>query len=513
MTSRLALRAAVVLLSLIILGAWGWPGWAGQPAGGEFDPRIAGWMNRITSAQLLEQVAKLSGEREIAVGGQPIRLRTRYSGTQEATLAAEYLRDYYAGLGLETELWPYGTAGWVNVVAVQAGWRNPEEVYILCAHYDATSTTPLTDAPGADDNASGVSAVMAAAQVLAGQAFAHTIRYVHFSGEEQGLWGSSAYAHQSALLGEHIAGVINLDMLGWEGDGRPDFDVHAGAPGSASAALGDRLAGLVMSYQLPISVEVRLGPRAMGWSDHAPFWHEGYPAVLLIEDEEDFNPHYHTPQDKVGDLAPEYFTAGARAAVGLLAALAEPLAEPLPTPVPLPTPTPWPAPECPDHLANGGFEEWPTGARWTQASSRGYMLVSDRRPHAGAWGAWLSQTDGVLDLLCQPIAVPKDAGSPTLWFWWEMWTDEVMHSFDRLEVRFYPAGQPRYQLLQTLDDSALQHLWRLAVVPVDALRGQSGQLCFAGESDSSRHTHFFLDDVQLTWCGGNAGVWLPLLHR
>ncbi|MGC8826596.1 MAG: M28 family metallopeptidase, partial [Anaerolineae bacterium] len=322
MTRHPTIRFLIVLLSLLLLGTWGPAGRAGQPAGGGADPRIALWISRITPDQLLERVEELSGERDIVVEGQPARLRTRYSGTHEVELAAAYLREYYAGLGLRAELWPYGTAGWVNVVAVQPGWLYPEESYILCSHYDSTSTAPLTQAPGADDNASGVAAVMAAAEVLSSQPFAYTIRYVHFSGEEQGLWGSTAYAHQSALLGEHIAGVINLDMLGWDGDGRPEFDVHAGAPGSASALLGSQLAGVTLQYALPISVEVRLGPRAMEWSDHAPFWHEGYPAVLLIEDEEDFNPYYHTPQDRAVHLAPEYFTAGARAAVGLLAALA-----------------------------------------------------------------------------------------------------------------------------------------------------------------------------------------------
>lgn len=513
MSRHPAPRVLMVLISLLLLGTWGRPGLAGQPAGGGTDPRIALWLSRITPEQLLERVEELSGEREIMVEGQPVHLRTRYSGTHEAALAAAYLREYYAGLGLQTELWPYGTAGWVNVVAVQPGWLYPEESYILCAHYDSTSSTPLTQAPGADDNASGVAAVMAAAEVLSSQPFAYTIRYVHFSGEEQGLWGSTAYAHQLALLGERIAGVINLDMLGWDGDSRPKFDVHAGAPQSPSAALGTAFADLVLQYQLPISVEVHLGPRAMGWSDHAPFWHEGYPAVLLIEDEEDFNPYYHTPQDRAVHLAPEYFAVGARAAVGLLAVLAEPLTEPLPMPAPLPTPTPWPTPACPNHLAGGDFEEGPAGSAWTQASAHGYSLIAGRRPHAGEWGAWLSQENGAQDLLCQPIAIPPDAGSPTLWFWWEIWTDEISHSFDRLEARFYPAGESHYLVLHAVDDGALQHLWRLTVVPLDALRGQSGKLCFAGESDASLSTYFFLDDVALTWCGGGAGAWLPLLYR
>lgn len=504
-----ALRFVPILFCLILLGTWGQRG----QAGGGTDPRIALWMSRITPEQLLARVEELSGEREIVVEGQPARLHTRYSGTYEAELAAAYLEEYYAGLGLQAARWPYGTAGWVNVVAVQPGWLYPDQIYILCAHYDSTSSIPLTLAPGADDNASGSAAVMAAAEVLAAQPFAYTIRYVHFSGEEQGLWGSTAYAHQSALLGEHIAGVINLDMLGWEGDGRPEFDVHAGAPGSASALLGSQLAGIVLEYQLPISVEVRLGLNAMEWSDHAPFWHAGYPAVLLIEDEGDFNPYYHTPHDRAVHLAPEYFTAGARAALGLLASLAQPLSEPLPTPVPLPTPTPWPTPACPDHLAGGDFEGGPADPRWRQISAGGYALIADHRPHAGAWGAWLSQENGAQDLLCQPVAVPLDAGTPTLWFWWEMWTDEVSHSFDRLEVRFYPAGEEHYLTLYTVDDGDLQHLWRLAVVPLDALRGQHGELCFAGESDASVNTYFFLDDAALTWCGGGAGAWLPLLHR
>ena len=89
-------------------------------------------------------VRDLSGENPVSVGGVQKTIRTRFSGTPGMFDAAGYLQEYYEGLGLDVELWPYGTRGWVNVVATQVGRLHPEQVYIVSAHYDSTSGAPLT---------------------------------------------------------------------------------------------------------------------------------------------------------------------------------------------------------------------------------------------------------------------------------------------------------------------------------------------------------------------------------
>ena len=92
-------------------------------------------------------------------------------------------------------------------------------------------------APGADDNASGTAAVLEAARVLSQYRFKHTLRFVTFAAEEQGLIGSYYYVAEARSAGTPIGGAINLDMIAWDSDDDDAMDIHAGTR-SDSQALG-----------------------------------------------------------------------------------------------------------------------------------------------------------------------------------------------------------------------------------------------------------------------------------
>ena len=96
----------------------------------------------------------------------------------------------------------------------------PEEEVLLVGHYDTISNAPdpATLAPGADDNGTGIAAIVEAARHLAGARYERTVKFVCFSGEEIGLLGSAAYAARAESLGTPIAGVFNLDCVGWNDD-------------------------------------------------------------------------------------------------------------------------------------------------------------------------------------------------------------------------------------------------------------------------------------------------------
>jgi hypothetical protein len=120
--------------------------------------------------------------------------RTRYSYTDSCRAAEQWAVDTFAGMGLETELWPYsGDGTWYNAVGRQIGTLYPDSLYLIIGHIDATSENPNNNAPGAEDNASGSACVLEAARVLSQYEFDCTIEYVLVSGEEQGLYGSAAY--------------------------------------------------------------------------------------------------------------------------------------------------------------------------------------------------------------------------------------------------------------------------------------------------------------------------------
>ena len=95
-----------------------------------------------------------------------------------------------------------------NVLARKEGTLYPDQHCILSAHYDSFSwTTSQVRAPGADDNASGVAAVLEAARVLSACDFPHSLLFLFFAGEEQGLVGSRAYAAEAASRGMKISWV------------------------------------------------------------------------------------------------------------------------------------------------------------------------------------------------------------------------------------------------------------------------------------------------------------------
>lgn len=208
-----------------------------------------------------------------------------------------------------------------NVRATKTGTLYPDKYYIICAHYDDTSQMPMQRAPGADDNASGTVAVLEAARVLGDYNFKYSVRFLAFAGEEQGLLGSAAYAANAAASGEQILGVINLDMIGYDGNNDGIVEIHAGNL-SSSQALGTFVVSNINNWNLLLTPQY-ITSGSTGASDHASFWNHGYAAILMIEDFSDFTPFYHTTNDLLSTLNQEYFLENARLAIGSLAMLAQ----------------------------------------------------------------------------------------------------------------------------------------------------------------------------------------------
>ncbi|MCB0636212.1 MAG: M28 family peptidase, partial [Lewinella sp.] len=105
----------------------------------------------------------------------------------------------------------------VNVLAVQRGTQYPNRYIIMSGDIDSrasSATDAETDAPGANDNASGMAGVLEAARVLSQYEFPASILYVGLSGEEQGLFGGKYLAEKAQAEGWDIIGVLNNDMIG-----------------------------------------------------------------------------------------------------------------------------------------------------------------------------------------------------------------------------------------------------------------------------------------------------------
>ncbi len=105
----------------------------------------------------------------------------------------------------------------VNVVAVQKGTKYPNRYIIMSGDIDSRASDTMdftTDAPGANDNASGMAGTMEAARVLSNYSFESSIIYLGLSGEEQGLFGGRGFAEMAKEKGWEIIGVFNNDMIG-----------------------------------------------------------------------------------------------------------------------------------------------------------------------------------------------------------------------------------------------------------------------------------------------------------
>ncbi len=209
-----------------------------------------------------------------------------------------------------------------NISFRREGEIEPDRRVLLTAHYDSKSAVPYDCAPGADDNASGVAAVLECARILRGERVSRSVEFVLFDGEELGLVGSRAYA---AALDTDVAYncVLNLDMVGWD----PSTTAMSAAIGQRAGATPDTIvSGAIVeaidSFDLPLSISY-LVPGEPGSSDHISFWDVGVPAALLIEGRSgERTPYYHTCGDAANTLNYGFLKTCTETALGAISILA-----------------------------------------------------------------------------------------------------------------------------------------------------------------------------------------------
>ncbi len=291
------------------------------PAAIQPDPIVQLMIDQVVSPTVYAYTSGLSGEQPVQVGGSPYTLTTRhtYSG-QPIQKATQYVGEYMTNLGLDVEYHQWNGATYPNVIGELTGELNPDDIFIICAHLDDLPSSGL--APGADDNASGSVAVLMAADILSQYNWGCTLRFAFWTGEEQGLLGSAAYAQRAHNTGENILGVLNLDMIAWNTPGSsPDIDLHARSTLPQTLQLAQLFVDVVDAYNLNLIPEIV--SNGSGASDHASFWTYGYTAILGIEDYypsyHDFNPYYHTSNDRLQYLDMLYYTDFVKASLGTFA--------------------------------------------------------------------------------------------------------------------------------------------------------------------------------------------------
>lgn len=213
----------------------------------------------------------------------------------------------------------------VNVIAVIKGTTDPNRVYIASGHYDSRNTDisdATGDAPGADDDATGVAVVMELARVLAHVPTRATIVLAAVAGEEQGLMGSTGLSEFADAQKWNVEGMITNDIVGGVegGDGTIDnrtIRIFAGttkATGESSARHWGRYARDMVRENLP-QVNPRLVYRLDRFGrggDHIPFFRKGIPAIRFTEAHENYRRQHQNVRNEngvaYGDL-PQYVSA------------------------------------------------------------------------------------------------------------------------------------------------------------------------------------------------------------
>ncbi len=252
--------------------------------------------------------------------------QTRYASTSNCEQAGDFIHDFFLSLGIEAEQDSL-SFGYIyssnNIIGTLPGKVDPSQVVIICAHYDSISNQRYTLAPGADDNASGCAAVMEAARILKDHSFDFSVKFICFSAEEWGLYGSRDYAQQARLRREDIIAVINLDMIAYTDFLPEDLDI-IGNP--SSEWLINCFSSTAKTYA--ILDTLRIVNSSFVWSDHASFWNSGYSAICGIEDANVPNPYYHTTQDTIDTLNLDFMTEAVKASLATVAELAQPVSSP-----------------------------------------------------------------------------------------------------------------------------------------------------------------------------------------
>lgn len=292
----------------------------------------------ITKEIISEYLDRYSGVKALDADGK-IQIKSRHIQHPDNALATEALaRDFLdiGGDSFTVKLYPFIHEGRLlhNVEAQLQGTQS-NELVLITAHLDSTAAfsdhfEPHTDvAPGRDDDASGVAAVLAVASVIKKLAAIkppkRSIRFVLFNAEEHGLIGSKAYARGQAAIRAPIVGVYQMDMIGYNVKPPRSFEVHVGYLPSQdvqtrSLFLAKRLASVTeqISPDLkPLQIYTSSGwadkdrDPAEGRSDHASFHERGYAACVISEDffagpdpdspASEANPHYHMKTDTFVD--------------------------------------------------------------------------------------------------------------------------------------------------------------------------------------------------------------------
>jgi hypothetical protein len=264
---------------------------AGRPVSALIPPVYEGYASKTYSSVIQSFVDQVSETRIYDLLSHLVSYNTRYSRSQGCLDAVNWAASEFERWGYDVELYPHTSGMAPNVIARKQGLIDPGRIWVIGGHLDSISPQPETLAPGANDNGTGSALTMICAEILKDEYFADTVIYALWTGEEQGLFGSSHWAEWAAGQELNIQGYFNFDMIGWEDPEPEDLDVLVN---NSSLEFGQDFVDVADLYT-DLLHDLQLSSASA--SDHYPFWQNGYIAFCGIEDYWPSYPYYHTIED------------------------------------------------------------------------------------------------------------------------------------------------------------------------------------------------------------------------
>jgi Zn-dependent M28 family amino/carboxypeptidase len=254
--------------------------------------------------------------------------------------SARYIQTRLEKLGYRVTAQVFDTDGRSvrNLDAEIRGASRPDEVVVVGAHYDTHE-----DTPGADDNASGVAALLELADLLGQRRVGRTVRLVFFVNEEPPYFqrramGSRRYARLLRSRGENVVAMLALETMGYFVDGPrtqrypPPFNLWYPRVGNFLGFVGNRASRALVERAVASFRQHAVLPSeglaapgwipGVDWSDHWSFWKEGYPGVMVTDTAPFRNPNYHKRTDTPETLDYRRLTAAVLGLVGVITDLA-----------------------------------------------------------------------------------------------------------------------------------------------------------------------------------------------
>jgi Zn-dependent M28 family amino/carboxypeptidase len=275
----------------------------GRSYRGAFEPLAE--QERVIRDELQKHVVMLAGR----IGERNL---IRY---EALNAAADYIRESFREMGYTPREQSFDAGGLSsrNIEAELAGHSQAAEIVVIGAHYDS-----VIGSPGANDNASGVAALLALARMAKSQRFSRTLRFVAFVNEEPPFFqswrmGSRIYARECKRRGERIAAMVSLETIGYYSDARGSqaypfpFGLLYPRTGNFVAFVSNMRSRKLLHEVIAAFREHTRFPSegaaapeiipGISWSDHWSFSQEGYPAVMVTDTAIYRYGQYHTSLD------------------------------------------------------------------------------------------------------------------------------------------------------------------------------------------------------------------------